>query len=92
MGDLEAPLLEDRENAYEYALFDDRIMDALRALDHATSDSAEEEPPHEHVEDEDVYKMRELIHEKPRDVIQYLEEEGVVKVAEFEVQVCSGAA
>jgi hypothetical protein len=24
--------------------------------------------------------MRELIHEKPRDVIQYLEEEGVIKV------------
>jgi hypothetical protein len=60
-------------------------MDALRALDNG---SAEEEPQHEHVEDEDVYKMRELIHEKPRDVIQYLEEEGVVKVADFEVQVC----
>jgi hypothetical protein len=37
-------------------------------------------PSQVHVEDEDVYKMRELIHEKPRDVIQYLEEEGVVKV------------
>lgn len=31
--------------------------------------------------------MRELIDEKPEDVLQYIEEQGVLKVCEFEVQV-----
>lgn len=36
---------------------------------------------------DDVYKMKELIEEKPRDVIQYIEEEGTIKLGEFDVQV-----
>ena len=32
-------------------------------------------------------QMRELIDEKPRDVLQYIEEQGVLKVCEFEVEV-----
>jgi hypothetical protein len=31
--------------------------------------------------------MRELIDEKPEDVLNYIEEQGVLKVCEFEVQV-----
>jgi hypothetical protein len=31
--------------------------------------------------------MRELIDEQPKDVLQYIEEQGVLKVCEFEVQV-----
>lgn len=31
--------------------------------------------------------MRELIREKPEDVLHYIEEQGVLKVCEFEVQV-----
>jgi hypothetical protein len=33
--------------------------------------------------------MRELIQEKPEDVLHYIEEQGVLKVCEFEVQVMS---
>ena len=36
---------------------------------------------------QDLYRMKELIHEKPKDVIQWIEEEGVIKLGEFEVQV-----
>ena len=41
----------------------------------------------QYLEEDEVYKMKELILEKPKDVIQYIEEEGVVKLGEFEVQV-----
>lgn len=39
------------------------------------------------LEEEDVYKMKELIREQPGDVLKYIEEEGVVKLAQFDVQV-----
>jgi hypothetical protein len=41
----------------------------------------------QHAEDEDVYKMKEILQEMPQDVIQYIEAEGVVKLGEFEAQV-----
>ena len=61
-------------------------LDLLRTT-HSGRDDGHDEPAFsQHIEEEDVYKMRELISEKPKDVIQYIEEEGVIKLGEFEIQ------
>lgn len=112
--------------------FDEALLQELAALDAAEAGAGAFDGPQAdgHVEDEDVYKMKELIRcaeqaacdeqqclvllqqsiprpdahtpgstpltvaavahccrEKPKDVIQYLEEEGVVKLGEFLVTV-----
>jgi len=37
-----------------------------------------------------LHTHQELIREKPKDVIQWIEEEGVIKLGEFDVQVWPG--
>lgn len=49
-------------------------------------------PPHSYIDEEDVFKMKELIAEQPRDVLKYLEEEGVAKLGQFDAQVGRAAA
>ncbi|GLC34362.1 hypothetical protein PLESTB_000737500 [Pleodorina starrii] len=38
-----------------------------------------------HVDEAETYEVQELLEAKPRDVLQFIEEEGVVKLVEFEV-------
>jgi hypothetical protein len=64
-----------------------RLFKELQSLNAAEAGLAGGASPPEFVDDNDVYKMKELIKEKPKDVIQYLEEEGVAKLGEFEIQV-----
>eukprot|EP00878_Enallax_costatus_P035836 GHUV01040072.1.p1 GENE.GHUV01040072.1~~GHUV01040072.1.p1 ORF type:complete len:139 (+),score=50.64 GHUV01040072.1:319-735(+) len=81
-GRLTEPLIADAEGL-DFPFVDEAILKELRLLDDAESGWAGDA---EHVEDEDVLRMKQLIREKPKDVIQYLEEEGVAKLGEFEVQ------
>ena len=126
-GRLTEPLIADAEGL-DFPFVDEAILKELRQLDDAESGWAGDA---EHVEDEDVLRMKQLIREKPKDVIQvqnsvcprgqavppeycvpqgtapcssctlcpirltaeacccvlqYLEEEGVAKLGEFEVQ------
>ncbi|WIA29571.1 hypothetical protein OEZ86_012064 [Tetradesmus obliquus] len=84
MADNLEPLLAEAEGygggECDFSIFDEDLLAELRSMEAGAAGQPE------HVEDEDVYKMRELIREKPKDVIQYLEEEGVAKLGEFEVQ------
>ncbi|WIA09485.1 hypothetical protein OEZ85_008886 [Tetradesmus obliquus] len=84
MADNLEPLLAEAEGygggGCDFSIFDEDLLAELRSMEAGAAGQPE------HVEDEDVYKMRELIREKPKDVIQYLEEEGVAKLGEFEVQ------
>eukprot|EP00775_Hariotina_reticulata_P003763 gene3763-4022_t len=79
------PLINE-EGMMEFPVFDERLLKELQSLNAAEAGFAGGESPPEYVDDNDVYKMKELIKEKPKDVIQYLEEEGVAKLGEFEIQ------
>ncbi len=63
------------------------LLDDLRAFAATGEEAVEQADQPAYLDEEDVIKMKELIHEKPRDVIQWIEEEGVIKLGEFEVQV-----
>ncbi|KAI8473618.1 MAG: hypothetical protein J3K34DRAFT_518899 [Monoraphidium minutum] len=73
----------------EYPFLDESLLQELRSIhEHdveagGAGAAAPEELPHA---DDEVFKMRELIDEKPEDVLHYIEEQGVLKVCEFEVQ------
>ncbi|KIZ01371.1 hypothetical protein MNEG_6586 [Monoraphidium neglectum] len=71
----------------EYPFLDENLLQELRSIhEHdveAGAAALPEELPHG---DDEVFKMRELIQEKPEDVLHYIEEQGVLKVCEFEVQ------
>ncbi|GBF90826.1 transient receptor potential channel protein [Raphidocelis subcapitata] len=70
-----------------YDIIDEGLLNELRSIHEHDIEAgvahAAEELPHD---DDDVFKMRELIDEKPEDVLHYIEEQGVLKVCEFEVQ------
>lgn len=68
-GPLTDPLLAEAEEL-GYPFFDETILKELKQLDDAESGWAGEGA--EHVEDEDVIRMRQLIREKPKDVIQVM--------------------
>eukprot|EP00967_Tisochrysis_lutea_P005275 scaffold6276_cov18-Tisochrysis_lutea.AAC.4 len=70
-------------------IYEDELLDDLRAFQAQEEQHEQEEqapPQPEYLDEEDLYRMKELIHEKPRDVIQWIEEEGVIKLGEFEVK------
>lgn len=66
-GHLTEPLIADAEGL-DFPFLDEAILKELRQLDDAEAGWVGE--PAEHVEDEDVLRMRQLIREKPKDVIQ----------------------
>ena len=66
-GRLTEPLIGDPE-CLDFPFLDESILKELRQLDDAESGWAVD--PAEHVEDEDVLRMKQLIREKPKDVIQ----------------------
>jgi hypothetical protein len=70
MADNLEPLLAKAEgyggvSGCDFSILDEDLLAELRSME---AGGNVEQP--EHVEDEDVYKMRELIREKPKDVIQ----------------------
>eukprot|EP00878_Enallax_costatus_P037465 GHUV01042322.1.p2 GENE.GHUV01042322.1~~GHUV01042322.1.p2 ORF type:complete len:100 (+),score=26.99 GHUV01042322.1:319-618(+) len=65
-GRLTEPLIADAEGL-DFPFVDEAILKELRLLDDAESGWAGDA---EHVEDEDVLRMKQLIREKPKDVIQ----------------------
>lgn len=68
MADNLEPLLAEAEgyggSECDFSIFDENLLAELRSMEAGAAGQPE------HVEDEDVYKMRELIREKPKDVIQ----------------------
>jgi hypothetical protein len=68
MADHLEPLLAEAEgyggSGYDFSVIDEELLAELRSMEAGTVGQPE------HVEDADVYKMRELIREKPKDVIQ----------------------
>jgi hypothetical protein len=68
MADHLEPLLAEAEGyrggGCGFSVFEEELLAELRSMEAGTAGQPE------HVEDEDVYKMRELIREKPKDVIQ----------------------
>lgn len=66
-GRLTEPLIADTEGL-DFRFLDESILKELKQLDDAESGWAVD--PAEHVEDEDVLRMKQLIREKPKDVIQ----------------------
>jgi hypothetical protein len=68
MADNLEPLLAEAEGyggvGCDFSLLDEDLLAELKSMEAGVAGQPE------HVEDEDVYKMRELIREKPKDVIQ----------------------
>lgn len=92
MSDQRSPLLDSvSPHALSLEDVDDELLNRWQSLeltgDIESSHVRHTGPAggHTQLDEEDVYEMKELITEKPQDAIQYLEEEGMLKLGEMQL-------